>query len=152
MFGNDRDSMRRFFAETWQQYQAGAKLEPMQRMVAGVIAEHPEYQPLLMPGNEAVIARDFSPEEGQTNPFLHMGMHIALREQAGADRPPGIRALTEQLAQHTGDLHAAEHQLMEPLGEAMWQAQRAGTEPDEARYLEAVRKVVRDATGTAPSA
>lgn len=151
MFGNDRESMRRFFAETWQRAEAGDTLEPMERMVAGVIAEHPEYQPLLAPGNEGVLDRDYSPEEGRTNPFLHMGMHIALREQSATDRPPGIRALIEQLASHTGDLHAAEHQLMEPLGEVMWQAQRNGTQPDEARYLEAVRRLVVDTTGRKPS-
>lgn len=152
MFGNDRDSMRRFFADTWQRAQAGAQLEPMERMVADVVAEHPEYQPLLAAGNEAVLARDYTPDEGQTNPFLHMGMHIALREQVAADRPPGVRALSEQLIHHEGDRHEAEHQLMEPLGEAMWEAQRAGREPDEQRYLEAIRRLVQDRTGQRPAA
>lgn len=150
MFGNDRDSMRRFFAATWQRAQSGAELEPMERLVAGVIREHPEYQALLVPGNESALARDYTPEEGQTNPFLHMGMHIALREQAAADRPPGMLALSEQLAEHMGDRHEAEHRLMEPLGEAMWEAQRAGREPDQARYVDAVRRLVRDSTGRAP--
>lgn len=150
MFGNDRESMRRYYVETWRKANAGKPLDPMERMVAAVISEHPEYQPLLAPGNEAVLGRDYMPEDGQTNPFLHMGMHIALREQADADRPPGIRALIEQLTRHEGDHLEAEHRLMEPLGEVLHAAQRAGTQPDEADYLERVRKVVTAATGGRP--
>lgn len=151
MFGNDRESMRRFFAETWRKAQADESLEGMERVVAGVIAEHPEYQPLLAPGNESVMQRDYTPEDGQTNPFLHMGLHIALREQAGADRPPGIHALIEQLAAHQGDRHAAEHELMEPLGETLWRAQRDGVPPDEHAYIEAVRRLVGTRTGARPA-
>lgn len=152
MFGNDRDSMRRFFAETWRKAEANEPLETMEQLVAGVIAEHPEYQPLLRTDDDSVFARDYTPEEGQTNPFLHMGMHIALREQAGSDRPPGSRALIEQLAHHIGDLHEAEHRLMEPLGEAMWEAQRRGAQPDEAAFLDKVRRLIRDTTGQQPAA
>jgi len=142
MYGNDRDRMRRFYMETWRKAQSGATLEALEQRVAGVIADHPEYQPLLAPGNEAVLARDYQPEDGQTNPFLHMGLHITLREQAGTDRPPGIRAQIERLAAHLGDRLEAEHRLMDPLGEALWAAQRAGTPPDEAAYLERVKRVV----------
>lgn len=152
MFGSDRDSMRRFYVETWRKRQEGAPLEPVERLVAEVIAEHPEYQPLLAGGAEAVMDRDYTPEEGQTNPFLHMGLHIALREQAGADRPAGIRALRDQLARHLGDHLEAEHRLMDALGETLWEAQRAGGEPDEAAYLERVRRLVRDTTGQPPAA
>jgi len=147
----DREQMRAFFGETWRKAQVGEALQPMERIVAGVIEEHPEYHGLIT--GEDALHQDWTPEQGETNPFLHMGMHIALREQAGADRPAGIRALIEQLAMHLGDLHEAEHRLMEPLGEAMWQAQRAGTAaPDEAAYLEAVRRLVRDTTGRKPDA
>lgn len=153
MFGDDRQQMRRFFIETWRKARAGEHLEPMERIVAGVVEEHPEYHHLLEGEDEAALQRDWTPEGGETNPFLHMGMHIALREQAGADRPPGIRALIEQLALHLGDLHEAEQRLMEPLGEAMWRAQRAGaTQPDEQAYLEAVRRLVQDTTGRKPNA
>ncbi len=151
MFGDDRQRMRRYFRETWRKARGDEPLEPMERIVAGVIEEHPEYHPLLEPDDEGPLLRDWTPEDGETNPFLHMGMHIALREQAGADRPAGIRALIEQLALHIGDLHEAEHRLMEPLGEAMWNAQRAGASaPDENAYLEAVRRLVHDTTGRKP--
>ena len=147
MFGNDRDSMRRFYQETWRKAASGTPLEPMEQLVAGVIADHPEYQPLLAPDNEAVLARDYLPEDGQTNPFLHMGLHIALREQLAADRPAGIRAQIERLSHHLGDRLEAEHRLMEPLGETLWEAQRNGTPPDEATYLERVRRLVSETVG-----
>jgi len=142
MFGNDRDSMRRFYIETWRKAQAGEKLEPMEQRVAEVIAAHPEYQALLAPGNEAVVSQDYQPEDGQTNPFLHMGLHIALREQEAADRPPGIAALIQRLKAQMGDHLEAEHRLMEPLGETLWEAQRTGQQPDESTYLERVRRLV----------
>lgn len=143
MFGNDRESMRRFYIEVWRKAQAGEPMEPMEQRVAEVISEHPEYQPLLAPGNEAVVAKDYQPEDGQTNPFLHMGLHIALREQEAADRPPGIAALIQRLKAQVGDHLEAEHRLMEPLGYTLWQAQRDGVEPDEATYLERVRRLVQ---------
>lgn len=152
MYGQDRDSMRLFFADAWRKAAAGEALEPMERIVAGVISEHPEYHDLLANPDTARLDRDYRPEDGETNPFLHMGMHIALREQAGADRPPGIRALIDQIAVHLGDLHAAEHELMEPLGEALWRAQRDSTHPDEATYLEAVRNLASRRTGRPPAA
>lgn len=147
MFSNDRDRMRQYYVEVWRKAGSGEALDPMERIVADVIADHPEYQPLLSPGNEAVLQRDYTPEEGQTNPFLHMGMHIALREQANADRPPGIRDLIERLATKLGDRLEAEHQLMEPLGQTLWEAQRAGTQPDEMAFMERVRKLVTDTAG-----
>jgi len=152
MYGNDRDSMRRVYVEAWRKASNGEAMDSMERLIAEVVGEHPEYQPLLAPGNESVLARDYAPEEGQTNPFLHMGLHIALREQAATDRPAGIRALIDQLTRHTGDRLEAEHRLMEPLGEALWDAQRTAGEPDQAAYVERVRRLVADTTGTSPAA
>jgi len=142
VFGHDRESMRRFFVDAWRKAQAGEPLEPMERLVAEVVAEHPEYHGLLAHGNEAVLDRDYQPEDGQTNPFLHMGLHITLREQEAADRPPGITDLIQCYKAKVGDHLEAEHRLMEPLGTTLWEAQRRGGEPDEAAYLERVRRLV----------
>ncbi len=147
MFGNDRDRMRQFYVDVWHKASSGTVLDPMERIVAEVIADHPEYHPLLATSDETALNRDYTPDEGQTNPFLHMGMHIALREQEGADRPAGIRDLIQRLIAAVGDRHQAEHQLMEPLGETLWEAQRAGKEPDQAAFLERVRKLVTDTAG-----
>ena len=87
-----------------------------------------------------MLERDYTPEAGQSNPFLHMGMHLAIREQVGTDRPAGIRAVHSALAARLGGIHEAEHVMIECLGEALWNAQRAGVAPDEARYLEDLRR------------
>ena len=134
-----RDELRRVYLAVWKKMQQGNLLEPMESVIAGVIEIHPEYHALLDDGDEAEHA-EFTPEQGQTNPFLHMGMHIALREQAAGDRPAGVRALHRKLAASRG-IHEAEHAMMECLGEVLWNAQRSGTEPDQARFLDCLKKL-----------
>lgn len=140
MFGQDREQMRRFFAEAWRRRLDAAPLEPMERLVAGVIEQHPEYHGLL---EDARLDREYPPELGATNPFLHMGMHIALKEQVAAGNPAGIAALHTRISERLGDAHEAEHRMMECLGEALWRAQRDGAMPDEAAYLECLRRLAR---------
>lgn len=139
IFGNDRGQLRHQYRRAWRKHQAGEPLEPLERLIAGVVAMHPEYHGLLE--SEAALARDFDPEEGQTNPFLHMGMHIALAEQIGTDRPRGIRSIHQRLAQACGSTHEAEHQMMECLGLVLWEAQRANRPPDEKAYLECLKRL-----------
>ncbi|MFW5910994.1 MAG: DUF1841 family protein [Thiohalospira sp.] len=138
MFGQDRDEIRQTYLTAWQRAQAGEALDPTQRAIADVVADHPEYQTLLS-DPETALARDYTPEHGETNPFLHMGLHLALREQVGTDRPTGIRPLHARLAGRLGDEHEAEHRMMECLGQALWEAQRSGRAPDEAAYLECLK-------------
>ena len=105
-------------------------------------AASPEYHPLIE-DEEAALDRDFLPEGGESNPFLHLGMHISLQEQIGSDRPAGITALYRQMVLKTGDSHQAEHRLMECLGRMLWEAQRAQRLPDEQAYLECVRSILK---------
>lgn len=135
-----RDELRRVYVEAWRKRRAGLPSEPLEAQVADVIALHPEYHAALERGEDA-LARDYTPEGGQSNPFLHMGLHLAVRDQIATDRPPGLRKAFENLAQHTGSAHEAEHRIIECLAEAMWEAQRAGRPPDESAYLEAVRRL-----------
>ncbi len=142
MFGNDRDSLRRYYRTVWDKATAGQPLEPLEHLIAGVIREHPEYQPVLA-DPEIALGREYTPEQGQTNPFLHMGMHIAIQEQLGGDRPAGILDVYQRLCQRMADSHAVEHRMMECLGETLWEAQRDGVEPDERVYLERLRRLAR---------
>jgi hypothetical protein len=87
------------------------------------------------------LQRDYSPEGGQSNPFLHMGMHLAIREQVTTNRPAGVAPIHAALAARLGSAHEAEHRMIECLGEALWRAQRSGLPPDEAAYLEALRRI-----------
>ena len=139
MFGQNREELRRFFQTSWEKRRNDQALQPLEHLVAQVIEQHPEYHRHLDGPDQ--LDRDFSPEQGETNPWLHMGMHITLAEQVGSDRPSGIRASYQKLVTHFGDHHAAEHAMMECLGVALWEAQRGGTAPDEQRYLECLKKL-----------
>lgn len=138
MFGQDRAQLRQFFKTSWDKRLAGSPLQPLEDLVASVIAQHPEYQGLLDEDDQ--LQRDYDAASGETNPWLHMGMHITLGEQLGADRPTGVRALYQQAVARHGDAHAAEHQMMECLGLVLWEAQRANRLPDETAYLECLRR------------
>lgn len=140
MFGADRQSVRRFFIDCWKKRLDGQPLEPLERLVVEVLQEHPEYHAILSSPEEA-IDRDFPPEQGHPNPFLHMGMHITLREQLASDRPPGIRDGYQKIARKAGDGHETEHQLMECLGLILWEAQRNNRMPDEIAYLDCIRRL-----------
>ena len=132
-----RDEIRQVYFKVWQKMQDRALLEPLENIIAEVITLHPEYHSMLE-GGEAAEQMDYSPEDGQTNPFLHMGMHITLREQAGGDRPAGILEIYQNLVKRLG-IHDTEHAMMECLGEALWKAQRNNALPDESAHLECLR-------------
>lgn len=136
-----RTELRRAWLTAWRRHAAGQPLEPLQAQMADVASLHPEYAPVL--ASDAALERDWTPEGGTENPFLHLSMHLAIREQVGTDRPPGIAAAHAALAQRLGSVHAAEHAMLEKLGEALWEAQRSGRAPDEQAYLAAIRGLVR---------
>jgi hypothetical protein len=134
----DRAGLRRLYTEAWRKRCASLPLEPLEHQIATVIEQHPEYQALLE-NPAAALAREFRPEGGQANPFLHMGLHLAVRDQVGTDRPAGIAAVHAQLCRQCGDDHQAEHRMIDRLAEALWSSQRSGLPPDESAYLESLR-------------
>ncbi|HLQ24358.1 MAG TPA: DUF1841 family protein [Acidiferrobacterales bacterium] len=134
MFTPDRQQVRSLFFRTWQNYRIGLPLEGIEKIILDVALRHPEYHTLLEnPGRYE--DSDYSPEMGITNPFLHMGMHIAIEEQLSIDQPVGIRSHYQRILKQTVDKHAAQHLIMECLGEMLWQAQRSHSAPDEAVYF-----------------
>ena len=139
MFAPTRDEARRFMIGAWAKFRAGEPLSDMERIVASLVAMHPEYHALLEDG-ERHVERDWTPEGGATNPFLHLSLHLAVAEQLAIDQPPGIRAEFERIRAARGDEHAALHAVLECLGETMWQAQRLGTGPDASVYLGCLRR------------
>jgi hypothetical protein len=134
---DDRNALRQRYVDAWKRRRAGLPLEPLDAQIADVIELHPEYHTLLE--GDAPAAEPFDIEAGRSNPFLHMGLHLALREQVATDRPAGIRALHARLAARKGDRHAAEHLMIESLATTLWEAQRAGRAPDENQYLQRLR-------------
>ena len=139
MLSNDRTQLRKTFFDIWKQKSAGAPLDAMQTIIANIIELHPEYHQLL--ANEDTLNKDYLPDQGETNPFLHMSMHIALHEQISTNRPAGIAQCYTQIIKNTGSEHDAEHAMMECLGEALWRAQRDRTMPDEQAYLKCLQKL-----------
>lgn len=133
-----RDQLRNAYVEAWRKHREGLPLEPLEAQIADVVALHPEYQASLE-RPDTVLDRDYRPEGGQSNPFLHMGLHLALRDQVATNRPPGIRAAFEALTARMSSPHEAEHRIIECLAEALWEAQRAGRPPDEQAYLRRVQ-------------
>jgi hypothetical protein len=141
-----REQLRQSYAEAWRKHLARSPLTPLEAMIIDVIGAHPEYQAIV---SDARAATAFEPSvsEGVENPFLHMGLHLAVREQVSIDRPPGVRELHRLLQARYGDLHRAEHALMEALGAALWEAQRADKPPDEGYYLALARRRLETSGG-----
>jgi hypothetical protein len=137
-----REELRRAYIEAWRKRRDGLPIEPLEAQIADVIALHPEYQAALEKP-DTVLDRDYSPEGGQSNPFLHMGLHLAVRDQLATDRPPGIRKAFDAVARRAGTTHDAEHQLIECLAETLWESQRANLPPDEMAYLARVQRLGR---------
>ena len=133
MFTNDRNKLREFYREAWRKQCETLPIEPLEAQVADIIALHPEYHGLLE-GPVDELDKDYTPEGGQENPFLHMGLHLALREQLSTGRPPACRTTYQQLLHKIGDAHEVEHRMMECLGQALYQTQINGSAPDEAAY------------------
>ena len=138
IFGQDRDALRKMYAEAWQKQCAGQPLSALDTQIATVIGEHPEYQAAVT----GDLQQDFAIEGGETNPFLHMGLHLGIREQVDTDRPAGIRDVFGQLAAKTGDPHTAEHRMIDCLAETLWQAQRDNQALDEQEYLQRLRRLI----------
>jgi hypothetical protein len=139
MFQPSQHDVRRFFCETHQRLQQALPLDPMQAKAARWIDEHPEYHGELA-DLQAALDAVFTVEDGRTNPFLHLSMHLSIDEQCGIDQPTGIRQAVELLHARRGSLHQAHHEVMECLGEMIWASQRSGLPPDGQAYLEAVRR------------
>lgn len=134
MFNPSREDARRLFLDTWRKYQAQQALTELETMVLDIQLLHPEYHALLTKP-EQYLDRDYPPEFGATNPFLHLSLHLAIREQVSIDQPSGVQQRYATLLTQHGEAHAAQHALMECLAEMIWQAQRQQTAPEAAIYF-----------------
>ncbi len=139
MFNPSRDQVRRFFIDVWAKYRENRPLEPLEALALEHILHHPEYHGLLEQA-ERNLDRDWLPEMGETNPFLHLSMHLSINEQLSIDQPPGVKTRYDRLVSNLGDEHAAQHEVMDCLAEMLWQAQRSGQAPDARAYLECLER------------
>ncbi len=139
MYNPDRQDVRQFFIDTWRQYRQQLPLDGIAVIALPILLAHPEYHP-LMERQDAALTRDYPPEFGQTNPFLHLSLHLALTEQLSVDQPVGVRAAFERLLDHHRESHLAQHAMMDCLAEMIWQAQRHATTYDPAIYFECLQR------------
>ena len=139
VFQPSQHDVRRFFCEVWRKHAEGLPLDAMESQAAPWVSEHPEYAADLQ-DLDAALAAVYTVEDGRTNPFLHLSMHLSIAEQVSIDQPSGIRQAVQLLATRLGSLHEAHHQVMECLGEMIWASQRSGLPPDGPAYIEAVRR------------
>jgi hypothetical protein len=139
MFNPSRDQVRRFFFDVWAKYRAGEPLAGAEQPALQAILAHPEYHALL-DNPERHLEREYRPELGETNPFLHLSMHLALAEQLSIDQPAGIRLRHQKLVERCGDAMQAEHEMMDCLAEMIWQSQRNGHAYDPVAYLDCLDK------------
>ena len=135
--GQSRDQLRETYRAAWRRYKQQHTLSPLDKQVVAVISEHPEYHVIVE--SAAADLANYSPRSGQLNPWLHMGLHLAIREQVSTNRPAGIAAVHAKLAARAGGTHEAEHRILEVLAEQIWDAQKSGKPPDETAYLERLR-------------
>lgn len=135
MFKPSRDQARQLFFDTWRKYRQREILSGIEDVALEVILQHPEYHGILDDADR-YLDKDYSPEMGDTNPFLHMSMHVAIKEQLSINQPIGICQRFARLQEITGNEHAAAHQVMECLAEMIWQAQRNQSAPDAVIYFE----------------
>ena len=143
MFNPTRDQARLFLFDTWAKYRGRQPLTALEAMALDILLLHPEYHAVL-DDRERYLDRDWTPDGGETNPFLHLSMHLAIDEQLSIDQPPGIRDAHGRLARKLGSGHEARHAVMDCLAEMIWQAQRNGAAFDNAAYLDCLeRKLAR---------
>ena len=126
------------YTDAWRKAQARQVLSPLEAQIAEVIEDHPEYQAALA---DEDLDASFAPEDSRTNPFLHMGLHLAIRDQVKTDRPPGISKIFQDFVTKYSNPHEAEHRMLDCLAETLWEAQNRNTPPDEQKYLERLRKI-----------
>lgn len=141
LFTQDRTRTRQLFRSAWQKFVNEDTLEPLEKQIVDLLKDHPEYHNLLTASDE-LLDHDFTAEDGSENPFLHLSLHLALREQVGTDRPPGIAPITRSLLLKHGDGHTVEHLMIERLGLFLWEAQRQSRAPDEQAYLQSLRELL----------
>lgn len=142
MFNPSREDARRFFLDAWRKHRERLPLQPQEEIVTEIILQHPEYHAVLE-DQEGSLTREWSEVLGETNPFLHLALHLAITEQVSIDQPAGMRERYRSLLMRLGDEHQTQHRLMHCLVEALWHMQRHSHPFDTAEYLRCIDRASR---------
>lgn len=139
-YGETIQETRQMFFSSWEKYQQKKPLSALEQQIVQVLLDHPEYHKIIENSNK-FQEQSYYPELGQTNPFLHMGLHLAVREQVATDRPAGINLIFNNLVKKYHNLLEVEHFIMEQLAECLWLAQKNNLPPDEQLYLNTLKQL-----------
>lgn len=137
---NDPTALRRIYFDAWQKHLAGSLLNPMESIIVDLIQNHPEYHPLFETPQhyENIEQEKFTLE---SNPFFHLGLHIAIKEQVMMDKPLGVRALYHTLLRRFGNELQAEHQMIPALTQTLMSYLQKEEEAHDF-YMSALRKMI----------
>ncbi|MFY9328905.1 MAG: DUF1841 family protein [Georgfuchsia sp.] len=141
MFNPSREQARQFLAEAWRKRRDQLPATPLETIAGDIVALHPEYQALL-DAPEKALEREWLPEDGETNPFLHLSLHLAIEEQLSINQPPGIVPIFNKLLAQRGDRHEALHIVLDALAETIWRSQRDQMPLDGVAYIELLQHAV----------
>ncbi len=139
-YGDTIQETRQMFFTCWEKYRQKKTLLPLENEIVQVILAHPEYHATLENPHQ-FQQQSYFPELGDTNPFLHMGLHLGIREQIATDRPIGIHVIYQSLIKKYIDPLVVEHLMMEQLAECLWRSQKNNLPPDESYYLNALKEL-----------
>jgi hypothetical protein len=134
--------VRRFFCSVYAKANDNVALEAIETIASLWIEEHPEYHSYLQNVDAALLnlSQIINTDDGKSNPFLHLSMHLTISEQCSIDQPRGIRQAVELLTARLDSLHDAHHVVMECLGQMIWDSQQNKQAPDGQAYVEAVQR------------
>jgi len=134
LYNPSRDQARQFLFDAWAKFKQHTPLTDLEKIAVEVMQMHPEYHTIL-DAPERYMQQQYFPEMGETNPFLHLSLHLSVIEQIAINQPIGIKAIYEQLKQKHNDQHLAQHDILDCLAETIWQSQRNNIPLDSAHYL-----------------
>jgi len=144
MLQENRSDYREIFFSVWKKIENQQSIsDAMENIIAQIIKQHPEYHNTLS-NYDKFIEKDYLPEMGDSNPFMHMSMHIAITEQLMTDQPPGIKSIYQQLCTKLQDNHEVEHLIMECLANMMWKSQKEQSMPDMNNYLMCIKQTLNN--------
>jgi Domain of unknown function (DUF1841) len=144
LFKPSRDEVRDFFFDAWAKFKLQQTLTDLEKIALGIMHMHPEYHAIL-DAPAQFKHQEYFPEFGETNPFLHMSLHLSILEQISINQPTGIAGIYNQLKMKLADEHDAQHQILECLGEAIWLAQRNNTALDGNYYVQLLQQKLGNA-------
>ena len=136
MFTSDRSKQRQYLKQAWEKYTSQEQLEPLELQLSKIVEQHPEYQNLIKN-----LDSEYFHEQGNTNPYLHINLHLTLQDQITMDQPKGIRDIHSQLIVKIKEALEVEHMMMEHIAEMIFNAQKNNAAFDLDVYIQALKQL-----------